>query len=184
MIAFPMSWEDSFEFNHLIAEFLNEELTEVELPDGNLDFAIHADRFPSWPWLQHREKCDRVLPELALMAADTGFEHHLSPLYRFVLFKSVQQWEEVEREAAIGDDTEEHARDREARAERLQDLCDQAFEDIDFLNPGLIAKIAFEHAELQQELDIKVGDYLELMPDDVRGELETLLARAKRDSSS
>jgi len=171
------------EFNELIAREIQADLTDAEGPTG-YDFTPWAHRFPEWTWLQRRERCDTVLPELALMVAD-GYEHDLSALHEFTLFRSLQDWREVAEDRASDAVTEQVQQEHNDHLELLEYFLSEAFEDEDFLTVHVFANAALRGGDLNKEFGVAIEDFFELMPADIRQSIEQMLtARASRGTPS
>jgi hypothetical protein len=178
ILVHTLTDEEMVELNKLIADNLGEDLFLCQGPDGEPDISTYSDSFPPWAWLQHRDRCRQLLPELVLMAADE-FEHFLTPLHEYVLYRMMGAWRDVAVDYAGDAENDEDRKRLADRAARLEYYLDEVFEDHDFNMGPMIAKAALDAPHVLVEMDINPEAFLELMPDDIRAEVEWTLAEAK-----
>lgn len=187
MILFEsLDADDARKLNDVIARELKTELMECETPDGDYDFSIHFNRFPSFAPIQHRDRCNRVLPELYHMSLD-GYDHHLSPLYEFVLSRCLQEWRDVAEDRVQDTVDEQEQRENAAYHELLKYFAGgEPFEDSDFDNAENLANAILRGTNLLEEFGVthdEIRDLFEVMPADIARDIERRFAAASRRSS-
>lgn len=165
--------EDWKRLNALIAGCLRKDLdTYADDMAG-----LNQRRFPAWVLLQRPDKCERVVRELLLMAED-GYEHTLEPLHQYALLRTLQDALACEQDALAGESDPKWMRKRQHRAEDLDHLGEDSFCDHDFLQVEAIARDVLQDGPMCAHLGIDVRDFMELLPDDIRVEVEEHLKAA------
>lgn len=166
--------------NRLIHRRLDEDLQQLA-DQGGWDPAYHAQLFPPWVSLQHRDRCERTIMELKMMAQDK-FAHELPQLHQYCLYHALEMWIGSAR-ASLARADEEHRKSWENDVRALDQLIDVAFERTDFLFVERIAESVLRRTEYVIEMGIDPSEFLDLMPDDVRMLVEAAL-RAPGDATT
>lgn len=173
MIVFPGASAGQQEsMNLLVRRYLEMDIQKIE-DLGGWDPSEYKWRFVPWSWLQHRDRCERLILELRMMT-DDKYTHELPQLHQHFLYWSVEAWLESAKsslDSAAEDEKEDLGRDVEA----LEDAMQMAFENTDFLSPESIAESVLEGTPYVSHLGIDPHEFLSLMPDDIAERVERTL---------
>jgi hypothetical protein len=163
-------------FNRLIAQCVGADLeTFIDEMPGLCEM-----RFPPAVFLQHPDKCTRVLKELLLFAEDE-LPHELDALHSYALLLSLEDALQWERDSLKNATDTNEARAIERRVRALDRLCEDAFTDHDFMEADTIAQDVLNGGPMCAHLGIDAGAFVELMADDIRARVEQHLKAAEED---
>jgi hypothetical protein len=179
MILFSsLSAEDQDRLNDLIATNTDEDIDEGT--DGDI-LSAYDSRFPRWTLLMAPDTCAMTLRQLAEKARD--FYHHVPSVPEmFVLVRSMEDWLSFLEEEPQGpkkvEDEDQDAAERTAR--EAADL--QRFIKLICPKPDLLYRVeglindAVAGGEAYKAAGIKLEDYFEIIPPDIRHRLQTVLS--------
>lgn len=132
------------------------------------------NRFPPWTLLQDPRLCERSLWELRLMAEDQ-YEHRLSRLQAYVLYRSIQEWQTVAQEQMEMDEDDEIVEYRRNDLENAEAL-EMAFSNNDFFYIYRFVTDFLNGGDLCIRMGVDLEDHLDLMPQDIRRLVEARMA--------
>jgi len=160
--------------NHLVVEFL-ENVDGIDM-DEEADYKVekYRHRFPDWPWVQRRARCERALWEI-LLAAEDQYEHTLGALQALVLHNSIANWIELLKTDMA--ENQADSGDFQTIAD-LESLARAALPNAHILEVDRLAIDLLRGGDLAQRLQVDLRCLGELLPDDIRVAVETRLAAA------
>lgn len=140
-------------------------------------------RFPKWVVLQHPDRCERAYQELMLMAEDR-FEHETGAIHDYALYQTLRGWVDILGDAIGGESDPKEAERLSGMLEDVDFLLEAAFHDTDFeMLPQLVEDLR-RRGPLRAEMGVDLEDFLDLLPDDIRDEVERRLAEEPNDRES
>ncbi len=165
MIVLPdsISPEDQERFNSVIADLLGRDFDEADPEDDGLE-RLYEDRCPTWPLLQHRQRCSQAVHELYLMSQD-GYLHELGSIHEYILGRSLDEWDLIA-------DLEPQEIDA---LQRMSSLLSPS--DVPLVH--LVTHEVLTTQTTENALSDRIPDLLELMPDDIRVRVEAVLAKER-----
>lgn len=151
---------------------------------NNLPFEdMYADVFPKH-LCNEEDICKKELMQLRQHIAD-DFSHTLMPLHEFILYKVLDYLNDAldldEQEYIFKEQLKVHQmkykeisdETKEVSFQDINDLIGLVFEDIDFLDVGILYQMyLMDPINFEKRFQVNLDDYVDLMPVDVKKEYE------------
>jgi hypothetical protein len=160
--------DDHRRINRLIAKSLSDDIDMFQ----NIPAWMFQERFPEWLTID-QSQFEGILRRLQLMASDP-FDHELTPLLEWVLYHSLCEWLEFAEECEAEEDDPELVAEYRRKIDDIN-LAIDVVSDWDVLMLPMLVKGLQLGGGLLGELGVNLGDYVDILPEDVRVRVEAQL---------